>query len=65
MQHINYLELKAAFNALKGLCVDTSNEHIQLFLDNTTAIKYISKMGGQESRLKQPCSWDMGMVYDT
>lgn len=46
--HINYLELKAAFLALKGLCVHVRNEHIHLYLDNTTAIKYLSKMGGRK-----------------
>lgn len=49
--HINYLELKAAFMALKGLCGNVYNEHIQLFLDNTTAIKYLSKMGGRKAEL--------------
>lgn len=48
VNHINYLELKAAFLALKGLCGDVKNEHIKLFLDNTTAIKYLSKMGGRK-----------------
>ena len=48
MNHINYLELKAAFQALKVLCSHVTNEHIHLFLDNTTAIKYISKQGGGE-----------------
>lgn len=46
--HINFLGLKAAFNALKGLCSNMTNEHIQLYLDNTTAIKYIAKMGGRK-----------------
>ena len=46
--HINYLELKAAFLALKGLCAHVRNEHIHLYLDNTTAIKYLSKMGGRK-----------------
>lgn len=46
--HINFLELKAAFLALKELCEHVRNEHIQLFLDNTTAIKYLNKMGGRK-----------------
>ena len=49
--HINYLELKAAFMALKGLCSGARNEHIKLYLDNTTAIKYLSKMGGRKAEL--------------
>ena len=50
MNHINYVELKAAFQALKVLCSHVTNEHIHLFLDNTTAIKYISKQGGGGGR---------------
>lgn len=50
-QHINYLELKAAFLALQHLCKDVRGEHIHLYLDNTTAIKYLSKMGGRKALL--------------
>ena len=46
LNHINFLELKAAFQALKVLCPHVSHEHIYLYLDNKTAIKYISKQGG-------------------
>lgn len=53
LHHINFLELKAAFLALKGLCSNVNNEHVQLFLDNTTAIKYLSKMGGRKTDLNQ------------
>lgn len=51
LHHINFLELKAAFLGLKGLCSHVVNEHIYLYLDNTTAIKYLSKMGGRKSDL--------------
>ena len=51
LNHINYLELKAAFQALKVLCSHVSNEHIYLYLDNKTAIKYISKQGGRKKHL--------------
>ena len=51
IQHINYLELKAAFQALQSLCPNVSNEHIHIYLDNTTAIKYLSKMGGRKPHL--------------
>ena len=37
--------------ALKGLCSGARNEHIKLYLDNTTAIKYLSKMGGRKAEL--------------
>ncbi|VDH89896.1 Hypothetical predicted protein [Mytilus galloprovincialis] len=50
-KHINFLELKAAFLALKAFCCRTRNEHVQLFLDNTTAIKYLNKMGGRKEEL--------------
>lgn len=49
--HINYLELKAAFLSLQAFCSDDRNQHIQLFLDNTVAIKYLSKMGGRKLHL--------------
>jgi hypothetical protein len=48
--HINVLELKAAFFALKSLCVNDKEGHIHLQLDNTTAVAYINKMGGTQSR---------------
>ena len=51
LHHINYLELKAAFQALKVLCSHVSNEHIYLYQDNKTAIKYISKQGGRKKHL--------------
>lgn len=51
LQHINFLELKAAFMALKRLCAHVTNEHVQLYLDNSTAIKYLSKMGGRKQDL--------------
>ncbi|CAG2203580.1 unnamed protein product [Mytilus edulis] len=50
-KHIFFLELKAAFLALKAFCGRTRNEHVQLFLDNTTAIKYLNKMGGRKEEL--------------
>ena len=51
LQHINYLELKVAFQALQSLCHNVSNEHVHIYLDNTTAIKYLSKIGGQKPHL--------------
>lgn len=50
-KHINFLELQAAFYSLQFLCQDSSNVHVQLFLDNTVAIKYLSKMGGRKPDL--------------
>ena len=44
--HINYLELKAAFLALKSFVKESSKISILLRLDNITAIAFINKMGG-------------------
>ncbi len=48
--HINVLELKAAFFGLRSLCTHDKDVHIQLQLDNTTALAYLNKMGGTQSR---------------
>lgn len=47
--HINVLELQAARLALIRLFSDTRNCHIQLKMDNSTAVVYINKMGGTHS----------------
>lgn len=44
--HINYLELLAAFYAVKCFASNESNINILLRIDNKTAIAYINKMGG-------------------
>lgn len=46
--HINILELKAAFFAIKCYAVDLADCEILLRIDNTTAISYINKMGGTQ-----------------
>ena len=45
-QHINYLELMAAFIGLKIFAKKLFNCQIILRIDNTTAISYINRMGG-------------------
>lgn len=45
-EHINYLELKAAFFGLKCCVNNRTNQNILLRIDNTTAIAYINRMGG-------------------
>ena len=35
---INILELQAAFFALRAFCHTTNNTHVQLQIDNTTAV---------------------------
>lgn len=44
--HINLLELKAAFIGLQCFAKDLSNMEILLRIDNTTAIAYINRFGG-------------------
>lgn len=44
--HINYLELVAAFMALKSFASDLLNCEVLMRIDNTTAISYINRMGG-------------------
>ena len=44
--HINYLEIKAAFLALKCFTKKLFNKQILLRIDNITALAYINKMGG-------------------
>lgn len=45
MEHINFLELKAALHALRCFAADQTNCTILLRLDNTTAISYINRFG--------------------
>lgn len=45
-KHINYLELLAAFIALKIFAKDLSDCQILLRIDNSTAVAYINRMGG-------------------
>ena len=47
--HINYLELKACFFALKSLFSHRRNIHIHLKSDNTTVVSYIQFYGGSHS----------------
>ena len=47
--HINYLELLAAFFALKAFCLNRQCCSVQLQLDNSTAVTYINNMGGTKS----------------
>lgn len=44
--HINYLELLAAFNGLKSFAKNHSNCNVILRVDNITAISHINRMGG-------------------
>ena len=57
--HINGLELFAAFLTLKSFCKDSSPCHVQLKLDNTTAVCYINNMGGSHSMVCNSLAFDM------
>ena len=47
--HINRKELKAAFLALKFLIPNRTNVHVQICIDNRTAVAYINHLGGTRS----------------
>ena len=47
--HINTLEMMAIFLALKSFTAEISNNHIMILCDNTTAVSYITKLGGIKS----------------
>ncbi len=49
--HINTLELFAAQLTVMSLCKDDQGKHVQIQTDNTTAVAYINKMGGEEGNL--------------
>lgn len=46
---INYLELLAIFLALKSVCMECSDIHVNIMTDNTCAKAYINNMGGIKS----------------
>lgn len=43
--HINYLEIQAAFFALKTFAKSSKDDHVRLMIDNTTAVSVINHMG--------------------
>ena len=49
--HINFLELKAAFLALKSFVASKSHMHVLLLMDNITAISFINHKGGTHSKV--------------
>ena len=57
--HINFLELLAAFFALKAFCSKMHDVHVQLQIDNTTAVSYINNMGGSKSPQLNTLATDM------
>ncbi|MCG7876290.1 MAG: hypothetical protein JAZ03_08585 [Candidatus Thiodiazotropha taylori] len=49
--HINILELKACQLALLTFCKHEHNIHVQIFLDNSTSVSYVNKLGGKKPEL--------------
>ena len=64
--HINYLELKAVFLAVRAYQrYWRGNRHIQIKSDNTTAITYVNNMGGIVSEKYNDLSkqiWDLRIM---
>jgi hypothetical protein len=48
--HINTQELQAILLGLQALCSNVKHSHIRIRSDNTSAIAYVSNMGGQRSK---------------
>ena len=48
-EHINYLELMAAFFSLQAFVTTLNNKHVRLKIDNTTAVAAINNMGTNHS----------------
>ncbi len=46
--HINLLELKAAFFTLKCFCQSTRNVHVRLMMDNTAAVGVVNNYGSMK-----------------
>ncbi len=45
LNHINFLELNAAYFALKSFSVELSNKHVKIMIDNTAAVGIVNNMG--------------------
>ena len=50
LDHINYLELKAAYLALRAFLPLIRGNHVQFGLDNRSAVAYINRLGGTRSQ---------------
>ena len=57
--HINWLELKAAFLALQAFVPQLKHQHVQIGIDNKTAMTYINKLGGTRSHRLTSLALDM------
>ena len=48
-EHINYLELMAAFFSPQAFVTNLTNKHVRLKIDNATAVAAINNMGANHS----------------
>ena len=63
--HINILELRAAFFALKSFLPSQTNRVFCLKMDNTTAVAYLHNMGGTHCPQTTPSSiGGLGLVRE-
>ena len=66
--HINYLEMKAIFLALKSFLPLRITKHVRVFTDNFTALTYINKQGGitsKECNSMAIAIWEVCLEYDS
>ena len=49
LEHINILELKAAYFGILAYCKNKSFRHVRVMMDSVTAIAYINNLGGFKS----------------
>ena len=49
IEHINVLELRAAYFGILAYCKNRNFRHVRVMMDNITAIAYINKKGGCKS----------------
>ena len=64
--HINILELKAAWLILRCFCMDLSNVHIRISIDNTTALALHQKHWRENTKFGYyGQNHNMGMVCPT
>ena len=52
-EHINLLEIKAAWFTIKSFCGNVKNAHIKILTDNTTAVAYLNEQGGTKKKCNE------------
>lgn len=57
--HINVLELRAAFFAMKCFAATNRSSHILLEMDNTSAVAYVNRFGGTRSKSLSTLAMEM------